>query len=311
MNPSNEQSDDLLGAYALGALDQADRAAVEALLAASPEHQEELRQLRETVALLPYAAEPTTPPERVRQRLMARVADAAAPAAAPQTAAPQAARRPGAPGSRWIAPAMAALTCAVIALATLTLFLNNTAVRLDGTNRQLVAALADMQTNLATTQTRQDELAAQLAESQRQLDRVSAELASSEQQLAGLQERLDQDAYVISFVSAPGVATRQLTSASTDLSAQGEMYMYPGRANAVVIFSGLPPLAPGQVYQFWLADSERQVASVTFMADARGVGHIIVEAPREVNSFSEVMITVEPSGGSSTPSDQVVLEGAL
>jgi anti-sigma-K factor RskA len=89
------------------------------------------------------------------------------------------------------------------------------------------------------------------------------------------------------------------------------MYMYPGHSSAVVIFSGLPPLAPGQVYQFWFADETGQVAGTTFVADPTGIGYIVVEAPREVNAFREVMITVEPSGGSATPSQNVILEGAL
>ncbi|HMQ31143.1 MAG TPA: anti-sigma factor [Chloroflexaceae bacterium] len=292
-----------LAAYALGALDAEDQQGIEALLARSPAHQEELRQLREVVALLPYAAPPAAPPERVRAALFARVEADRAPAA------PAPSRRAARP---WFVPAtMAALAALVLALGGLAFNLSANVARLDRTNAELVAIMAGLQQSLDDTQARQEALTAQLADGQRQLAAVSAQLAAGEEQLAQLNARLARDEYVISFVSAPGVATRQLAPADFAAAARGEMYMYPGESSAVAIFSGLPPLAPGQVYQFWLADGATQVAGGTFEVDETGLARIVVEAPREVNAFSEVMVTVEPSGGSPEPSDQVVLAGSL
>ncbi len=300
-----------IGAYALGALDLEDRLALEALLERSPELQEELRQLRQVVALLPYAAPPATPPARVRQRLFARIAaaqtDAASSRAAPSPTGAMPRRRSG-----WLLPGlMAVLTALVIALSVATLSLNAGIAQLDRTNRELVADLEQLQQTLAEAEARQERLAAQLAAGQEQLESLATRLAASEERVARLTADLARDDYVISFISAPGVATRQLRSARSGVVAQGEMYMYPGHSSAVVIFSGLPPLAPGQVYQFWFADEAGQVAGKTFEADPTGIGYIIVEAPREVNAFREVMVTVEPSGGSATPSQNVILEGAL
>lgn len=319
-NPHNAESQ--LGAYALGALDLEDLPSVEAALAVSPEQREELRRLREVVALLPYTAPPVEPPARVRKALMARIAagTAAQPAAAPAPPPPAPRRR------SWVPQALAAaLATVVLALAGLTFSLSGNVARMGETNRELVTTLGDLQAALADTQQRQEALATQLTAGQRQLEQVSAELAASEErisqvsaELAASEQRVGQlaaqraqDEYVISFVSAPGVATRDLNPAETGTAARGEMYMYPGNPNAVVLFSGLPALAPGQVYQFWLADGSTQVAGDTFVVDGGGIGHIIVQAPREVNAFSQVMVTVEPEGGSTTPSEQVVLEGNL
>jgi anti-sigma-K factor RskA len=308
MNSQNQHNvDELLAAYALGALDLEDRPEAEALLASSPERQEELRRLREVVALLPYAAQPITPPDRVRQALMARVTanqEAPPPTAVRSRPAPR--RRP------WLMPAFAAtLAVVVLALAGLTFSLSTTVARLDQTNRDLVVALDGLQSTLAETQARQETLAGQLAEGQRQIQQVSAQLSASEERMGQMSAAQAQDDYVISFVSAPGVATRQLTPSRSDMGAQGEMYMYPGNPNAVVLFSGLPTLAPGQVYQFWLADGTTQVAGGTFIVDEGGMTYLVVEAPREVNAFREVMVTVEPEGGSASPSQTVILEGSL
>lgn len=298
-----------LAAYALGALDAEDRQLVEGLVASSPAHREELRQLREVVALLPYAAPPVSPPERVRERLLARIQ-------ASQAAAPERPVAPAAParraGARWLMPSlMAALAALVLALGGLTASLGASVARLEQTNSELVAVMSGLQQSLATTRERQETLATQLADSQRQLGEVSAQLAAGEQQIGELASRLAHDEHVISFVSAPGVATRQLAPADIEASARGEMYMYPGEESAVVLFSGLPTLEPGQVYQFWLADDKLQVAGNTFQVDGTGLARIIVEAPREVNAYSQVMVTIEPAGGSVMPSEQVVLAGSL
>lgn len=300
-----------IGAYALGALDLEDRPAVETLLSQSPEHREELRQWREVIALLPYAASPATPSEQVRERLLARIAAAQGrPAAASAVAATSDATLR--PRQRWLMPGLlAGLAVLILAFATMTVSLGAAVARLDRTNRQLVANLESLQQSLVETQARQEQLAAELSAGQQWIDAVTSQLAIGEERIAQLSAELARDDYLISFVSAPGVATRQLRSAQSDLAAQGEMYMYPGHANAVVLFSGLPPLAAGQVYQFWLADGTSQVAGSTFVVDPTGIGYIIIEAPREVNAFSEVMVTVEPSGGSPIPSQNVVLEGSL
>lgn len=306
----NSSAESQLEAYALGALDAEDRAVVEAQLAASPQQQDELRQLREVVAFLPFSAAPVVPPERVRHALMARIA-AARPQAAPARAEPQPApvARPRTP---WLMPAIAAVLAAmVLGLAGLTFSLSGQVARLDQTNRDLVGVLGGLQTTLADTQARQEALASRLDEGRRELEQVSADLAASQDRIAQLNAKQAQDEYVISFVSAPGVATRALSPAEAGQGARGEMYMYPGNSSAVVLFSGLAPLEPGQVYQFWLADGSTQVAGGTFAVDDGGLGHIVVQAPREVNAFREVMVTVEPEGGSTTPSETVVLEGNL
>ncbi|MCX7791629.1 MAG: anti-sigma factor [Chloroflexaceae bacterium] len=308
-DPSSSASQ--IGAYALGALDLEDRLKLEALLERSPELQEELRQLRQVVALLPYAAPPASPPDHVRERLFARIAAAKAESGPSRTASPPMAAA-SRPRLRWLMPGLVAVLAAlVIALSVATVSLGSTIARLDQTNRELVASLERLEQTLAESRTRQEQLASQLAAGQEQLNILATRLQASEERVARLSAELARDDYVISFISAPGVATRQLRSARSGVLAQGEMYMYPGHSSAVVIFSGLPPLAPGQVYQFWFADETGQVAGKTFVADPTGIGYIVVEAPREVNAFRQVMVTVEPSGGSAIPSQNVILEGAL
>lgn len=292
----DEQLQEQLAAYALGALDPAEIPALERAIAAMPARQEELRQLREVIAQLPYAAPRATPPPAVRERLLARVAasQATAPATGDSPGVAPKARRPFA----WIMPATLTILCAIVlVLGGLTRNLYQSVTALDRANRDLVATMVQLEQALADTRTRQEVMALQVA--------------SSQQQVADLNARLAQEQYVVSFVTAPGVATRQLNAAQNDAAAQGEMYMYPGHSQAVVLFSGLPALEPGKIYQFWLADGPTQVAGGTFSVDSSGIASLLVQAPREVNAFSQVMVTVEPLGGSAAPGAEVVLTGSL
>ena len=63
----------LAAAYALDALDDADRAAVERALASSPEFRDELDRYAESVAHLAELAEPVEPPPGLKPRLMAEI----------------------------------------------------------------------------------------------------------------------------------------------------------------------------------------------------------------------------------------------
>ncbi|MCX7858685.1 MAG: anti-sigma factor [Chloroflexus sp.] len=286
-----EHEQSLLAAAALGSLDPSDLLALEQLLASSSTARAELQQLRETVALLPYAAPPATPPAHVRARLLERIAaDQAQRAPAPL---PAPARRAG-----WLAPAMLAmLAVVVIFFGGLTLSLQGQVAALSETNRQLLAAVTDLRQAVAANEAQQAQLAAQLAR--------------SEQQIARLNEQVAHERLLVSFVSAPGVATRELRPTRADLTARGEMYMYPGESQAVVVFSGLPPLQPDRVYRFWLSDGAQRVAAGTFHVDAAGLATLVVNAPREVNAFTEVMVTVEPATDAVPGEVEVILTGTL
>jgi len=288
-NTEHEQS--LLAAAALGSLDPTDLAALEQVLTRSSTARSELDQLREVVALLPYAAPPVTPPAHVRASLMERIA------------ADQAARQPlqSAPlprrASRSMSVWLLSLTVIIVLLGWFTFTLQQQVIATNETNRRLLVAIEQLQASVTASEERQAQLTTQLA--------------SYEQQLARLNEQVAQERLLVSFVSAPGVATRELRPTRSDLAARGEMYMYPGETQAVVIFSGLPALEPDRVYRFWLSDGVQRIAAGSFQVDATGLATLIITAPREVNAFTEVMVTVEPVTNPTPDAVEVILTGTL
>lgn len=304
--------DDQLAAYALGALDADEVMQVEAELARSAERQAELKALRDVVALLPYAAQPVEPPAALRRQLFARIeaSQAEAQVEAPRAPAALPARR----GPRMVLPAfIAALLLVMLGLGSFTWALRNEVAVMARSNQELTANLARLEQTLATTQSEQQALNAQLASSKQEVGALTVRLEANQRDVNALTAQLSQEQQVFTFVTAPGVATRTLAAKDVRVPARGEMYMYPGHSEAVVLFRGLVPLEAGKVYQFWLANDEGQIpAGPPVMVDTDGLARLVIKAPREVNAFTTVMLTVEPaSGPGSSPSNEVVLEGEL
>jgi anti-sigma-K factor RskA len=89
--------------------------------------------------------------------------------------------------------------------------------------------------------------------------------------------------------------------------ASAQQYPVPGGeilkngARVYIVMHELPALPAGRVYQAWtLAPGAKSVApSITFVPDARGF--VVVSLPQSAASIGAVAVSVEPSGGSLTP----------
>jgi anti-sigma-K factor RskA len=310
----------LLPAYALGALEAGEAVLVERTLPSSPALRQELDALRAVVGELAYAAPPAEPPERVRAALLTRVESNVARAA---SLSAEAAEPAASPWRRWpgrlATGLMAALLLCVLGLGGLTLMMQRSVSEALAVNAQLADKLAAAQQLLDTTRTAQQQLEAQiaasraqLAQNERQIAQTAGQLAESQRQIDLLADQISAQEQDFSFISAPGVATRDLNPAGGASNAAGRMYMRPGEQQAVVIFRGLRTLEPGKVYEFWLAQGKAQVAVGSVVADADGNARLMIEAPEAVNNFQEVMLTVEASGSQpSQPSGDTVLAGRL
>ena len=65
------------------------------------------------------------------------------------------------------------------------------------------------------------------------------------------------------------------------------------------------------MYELWLVTEDgRKVASGTFTPDPTGTATHYFKAPHGVD-FGRAVITVEPAGGSESPTGEICLEGPL
>ncbi len=78
-------------------------------------------------------------------------------------------------------------------------------------------------------------------------------------------------------------------------------------AQGVFVSDSLPDLATGQTYQLWLIDDDGAAPAGLFTPD-RGLAVVLVP---ELRGGVTLGLTMEPEGGSPTPSGDILLEGAL
>jgi anti-sigma factor RsiW len=297
---------ELIPAYTLGALDAEEAALLEAYLAANPALRDEVEALRATVRELSFAAPAVRPPEALKERLLARVqAPAAEPLVFPTTRT-----RPGRP---WLPLAAALAAALVIAILSANLFgVSNQLRAATAQNQSLTQQLADAQANADELRRARDQLVADLEAARRNQEQLVSDLSQARAQIGQLQRRIDTDERVVTFLSGPDLASRNLRGTGEAPAAAGTMFMRPGDRDAVVLVSGLPPLESGQSYQFWLASGPLQYnAGVLTLADD-GSAYLLVRAPVEVNRFGQVMVTVEQAAEPvRQPAETTVLEGSL
>ncbi|KAB8142599.1 anti-sigma factor [Chloroflexia bacterium SDU3-3] len=93
---------------------------------------------------------------------------------------------------------------------------------------------------------------------------------------------------------------------------QATLYTQPGQRQALLQVAGMPPLAAGQVYQIWFAQGDTPVASASFTVDASGAAMVLCAAPAPIaETYTQLMVTLEPAGASAAPSGQPILAAPL
>ena len=91
---------------------------------------------------------------------------------------------------------------------------------------------------------------------------------------------------------------------STDAApkAVGRLFAAPELNALALIIYDMPPQPQGKVYQFWLMDTNGdRISGGTFTVDTQGRGWQLIRAPKTLNNYQGVGITVEPEGGSAWP----------
>jgi len=277
--PDDAATRELLGAWALDALDDAERARVDDLIARDPEAAREARSLRETAAVLGEAVA-VAAPDAVRLAVLAEVArapqadagtDAGADGSAPvrpAAAGPAASGTPGAPVPTPPAPGAPPR-----------------ADRPGGSTRPAgrrparrrwsaaVAALA-LLVAIAVPSTVAWRQAQRAAEAEARADRITALLA-------------EPGAQVVSApVTSGGTAVAVVTADA-----------------ALVTATGVDAPGAGEVYQLWvMRDGSPVPDATTGVTD--GTLQIRTDAYRTGDALA---LTVEPEGGSEQPTSEPVV----
>src|ERR1700732_2363290 len=275
--------DELLPAYALGALDGDELRELAAHLAAGgPACEGELRRLAAEVEdLAAVAAELSESlvaeaPEilgGVKRRLLAelprhpRLPDRAPPPPAPFPSPPAyAARsvRSVRPVLRW-APLAAAAVLALVAAWGL--------VRQAGMGAEIERLRGESRQRAARAEA---------------LERRAAQAQAESQRLAR----------TLSIIAAPGVESVRLAGMGTSHAAAGRTYVNVADRRAVFYAFGLPALGPDKTYQLWyLDDQDHPTSAGVFEVDAHGKAALGADQSLPVERIQAWAVTIEPRGG--------------
>jgi hypothetical protein len=146
---------------------------------------------------------------------------------------------------------------------------------------------------------------------ERDLDK---ELQAKDAQIASLAGKSEQAREVLSALTAPEAqrVTLSLTKAPQPAQPTGRATYLPSRGTLIFVASHLAPLPAGKTYELWLipADGTAPRAAGTFRPDQSGNANVVAPPMRENLTAKAFGVTIEPEGGSSTPTMPILLAGS-
>lgn len=266
----------LISAYSLGALDDADREALESHLRQGCRQCESLlQQAQEVVEALAFLPEPVSPPAGAKAALLQRIGVAApggqgaqAPSALSQAALNAAERLV----RRWKRLSFA---LAFAAAAFLLLFIWNT--------RNLLRHIGEL-------------------ENEKQM---------SGQLVRSLQSRLDEKEKLLHIIQSPRVKLVHLKGLPPSPGARGRILIELAERQAILFAFDLPPNAAGKDYQLWMLRGQQPVDAGVFSLSVDGNTSYLFRTFPDIENLTAFAVTLEPKGGRPQPTGQMYLLGAV
>ena len=277
---------DAVAAYALGALDAAERQAFEAHLATCATCQAELREMRRVVAGIGQATTPVAPPADLKARVIANAIAQEQRSAGQRSAGLQSRESRHAEvhsrdthdvraTSPWSSLALAASVILAIGAAIYAWSLQTQVQSLRHTVTEASAQIATLRSDLATAR------------------RDAATLKTT-----------------IRVLSAPDMIQVNLKGQETAPNAIARGFW--SRAHGIVFQAeGLPGLDLTQIYQLWVIQPGKPPSSMgTFAVDPNGMGTLMVPASSAPEPPQTLAVTRERAGGVTSPVGPMVLMGS-
>ena len=109
------------------------------------------------------------------------------------------------------------------------------------------------------------------------------------------------------LVNTPGARVSELTWIQPGQSATAKL-AYDRNGRAILMASKLPSVPQGKAYQLWFIVGDKPpVPGKTFVPDSKGNAVLDDEIPKDAIDANVFAITVEPAGGSTTPTNPIYL----
>jgi anti-sigma-K factor RskA len=120
--------------------------------------------------------------------------------------------------------------------------------------------------------------------------------------VVSLQQQLAQSQLQAALLESPQLRVSALpNAAAAPANARVTFLHAPGESTGVLTVQGLQTLGPEQTYEFWLLRGGQPVSAGRFAVDNTGAGRLLVRAQGPIGSYDQAGLTIEPAGGSPTP----------
>jgi anti-sigma-K factor RskA len=111
--------------------------------------------------------------------------------------------------------------------------------------------------------------------------------------------------------AAASLTTAVLKGTVGQPDAYGTIVLDPEDNHGVLAVRGLPRLDPGRQYQLWLIRGTERRSGGVFSVNEDGYGALMLDVPPDFRGFRAMGISVEPAGGSPSPTGTAVMRGTI
>ena len=130
--------------------------------------------------------------------------------------------------------------------------------------------------------------------------------------VASLREALAAQAQVLRVVGAPRTLSASLNPSQQGAAGTGRVVVDATTGEAAVVLAGLPAVGADKVYELWAirGSNPPEPAGLLAVPSEQAVATKVatVQRPAEVTAFA---VSIEPAGGSSSPTGPIVLLGPV
>jgi anti-sigma-K factor RskA len=145
-------------------------------------------------------------------------------------------------------------------------------------------------------------------ENARQRDRIEALKADAVRNQATFEEAK----HLLALLTDPSTIRVTLVPAGWKSQPEGKALYAPRNGALVFMASNLAPLAPDKTYELWLVPmhGDKPMPAGTFKPDPRGNAMVMMPPMSPGVEAKAFAVTIEPEGGSATPTMPMVLAGS-
>ena len=145
----------------------------------------------------------------------------------------------------------------------------------------------------------------------RQSDHLASEMARMQQESSARQAELEQAREVVATLTAKDAVVVPVAAPNAPPQPQGKAIYRRDSARLIFVASNMPPLPSQKAFELWLIPVEgAPIPAGVFKPDAHGTAVMVHPALPAGVVAKAFAITVEPEGGSSTPTMPIVMMGA-